>query len=114
MQHSIRERKVRCKACHSTHACRCSSTAEDLHVQLHTHLDKALQCMERIQGLHDDASWGEWAQDMKEKALKKVQELRDRMSKKKKKEDPHGSTQETQPASQPTQEEGRQNMYLVS
>jgi hypothetical protein len=116
--------------------CPCNHTAEDLHVQLHAHLDRALECMDRIQDLETaepvaslrSTSWP-WTREpeqgshsrtpsmrerlaqMKSKAMDKLKHLKERLSgKKKKKKSEEDAEQEEE---MPTQASAMDNSYLV-
>ena len=103
--------------------CPCDHTAVDLHVELHTHLDRALRCMDRIQSLEaaesvaslgeTDGSWKlpDSLAKMKNKAMEKLKQMKERLSgKKKKKESEEEEEQDEQPASQ---QGAPANFYLV-
>ena len=132
MRHSPRERSsAHCRCAGPCHCdgkcvgpCPCSHTAEDLHVELHTHLDRALRCMDRIQSLEaaeSVASLGatdlkfklpDRLAKMKDKAMEKMRQMKERWSgKKKKKESEEEEEEDEQQAS--TKQDAPANLYLV-
>jgi hypothetical protein len=115
--------------------CPCDHTAVDLHVELHEHLDRALRCMDQIQDLETAepvaslraTSWP-WTREqeqgshsktpsmrerlaqMKDKAVDKLKQLKERLSGKKKKSK---SGEEAEGPEADTVQSALANLYLV-
>jgi len=117
--------------CRCAGPCRCDgkcvgpcpySTAEDLHVELHTHLDGALNCVDRIQRL-EAASLGEtdWKLKlpdslvkMKNKAMEKLKEVKNHLTGKKKTKKGEEDDDQPPPEEPQAQQGAPANMYLVN